>query len=486
LPPHAAYENMKQHSFSPINYASRPARAADTAGSFAYTERHLKCVWFSPDLRPAELRSTRGESVIVEKPGRWNLEKGPDFLDAALLVGRERRRLTGDVEVHVHPSDWRQHGHASDPAYKRVIAHVCFFPGHIAPENFPEGALQISLKAGLAGNLFFSFDSIDVAAYPFAERKGNTPCYKIISGWSPENISSLLAAAGKYRLETKAQRLAEATAQKGAEQVLFEEIMGALGYKHNRAQFRQLAERVTPAMLREDAPGDPLAAYALLAGVAGLLPAVTRSRWDDETRSYVRRLWSYWWKLQAKWSGSIMPAEAWHLSSVRPQNHPRRRLMAAAALFTGKKTLYDKIKDVQTDNAKEWIGRITGILEDASDNYWRQRLAMGRKPAEVGAALIGRQRAAAIVSNVAIPFQMALRRPLPALEDLSRNLPAEEDNAVIRQAALNLFGPDHNPARHRNGLLQQGLIQIFHDFCLGDRSDCRECGLLKTIVEKNI
>lgn len=155
--------------------------------------------------------------------------------------------------------------------------------------------------------------------------------------------------------------------------------------------------------------------------------------------------------------------------------------MAAAVLFTGKKNLGEKIKSLDADNPRQWIEQIIGIFEGAADTYWRRRLALGRKPSSSGIALVGRQRAAAVVSNVVIPFQLALRRPMPPLDSIFGSLPAEEDNIIIRQAASNLMGPDHNPALYRNGLLQQGLIQIFHDFCLGDRSDCRECSLVKAI-----
>jgi len=445
------------------------------------TERHLKCVWFAPEFRPAELRAEGGETVIIENPGRWNLEKGPDFLNAALLVGAEHRRITGDIEVHVHPADWQRHAHASDPAYAHVIAHVTFFPGRLPAGVLPPAALQIALKERLLGNPLFSFESIDVTAYPFAARKANTPCSRIISRWNPDVISGLLCAAGKYRLEIKAERLANAAAQKGKDQVLYEEIMSALGYKHNRLPFRQLAERVPVEALREDSGLNPAAAYALLAGVAGLLPAVTETRWDDETRRFVRQLWNYWWKFQEKWSDQIMPAKSWSLSSVRPQNHPRRRLMAAAVLFTGKKTLTETMADLKTDSAEQWIEQILAVLQKPGDNYWRRRLALGRKPSATDIALIGRQRAAAIVSNVVIPLQIGLRRTKLPADNLLKCLPLEEDNALIRQSAFNLLGPDHNPALYRHGLSQQGLIQIFHDFCLSDRSNCAECGLVKMI-----
>jgi hypothetical protein len=464
-----------------ISKASTRRTPTAGTGAFDYTERHVKCAWFAPELRPVELRTSRGESVIVEKPGRWNLEKGPDFLDAALLVGRERRKLSGDIEVHVHPADWQRHGHAGDPAYARVIAHVTYFPGRLPPATLPPGAAQIALKEGLVRNPYFSFEAIDITAYPFAVRKGSTPCSKFAANLPPESIDALLAAAGQNRIERKAARLAGATVQKGEDQVLYEEIMAALGFKQNRMPFRQLAERLPVEALREDSGLNPVAAYALLAGVAGLLPSVTSPRWDDETRRFIRKLWNCWWKLQAKWSGRIMSSAEWTLSNLRPQNHPRRRLMAAAVLFSARKTFAGQIAALKTDQAGRWVAQALDMLQSPTDDYWRRRLAIGGKTSSAPIALIGKQRAAAIVSNAVIPLQIGLRpQTMPALR-LLRCLPPEEDNIVIRQCAFNLFGPDHNAALYRAGLLQQGLIHIFHDFCLTDRSNCSECGFLQVI-----
>lgn len=469
-----AYERLR-----PVEKSS--AGEKNRHGSFAYTERHLQCVWFTPEFRPKKLRTEQGEEVMIEKAGRWNLEKGPDFLDAVMLVGPEKRRMAGDVEVHISPADWQSHGHAFDPAYRRLIAHVTFFPGRLPSAVLPPGTVQIALKDGLARNPSFSFEALDVTAYPFAIRRGNTSCSKIISGWKPESIAALLAGAGQYRLERKAERLADAAVQKGEEQVLYEEIMTALGYKHNRLPFRWLAELVPVETLREESGLNPTAAYALLAGVAGLLPVVTNPHWDDATRRFVRRLWNYWWKQYTKWSSQILPATAWSLSSVRPQNHPRRRLMAAAVLFTGGKTLSGQMAALQTNDPRQWIAKALEILQRPTDDYWHDRLALGRQPCSANIALVGDRRAAAIISNVVIPLALGLRRQkLPADEILLR-LPSEEDNAVIRQTAFNLLGPDHNPALYRNGLRQQGLIQIFHDFCLADRSHCAECDLTKMI-----
>ena len=66
---------------------------------FCYGERHLQCVWADASWRPSLLYTGDGEPVVVENPGRWNLEAGPDFLDAALVIGEEQRRVSGDVEI---------------------------------------------------------------------------------------------------------------------------------------------------------------------------------------------------------------------------------------------------------------------------------------------------------------------------------------------------------------------------------------------------
>ncbi len=76
-----------------------------------------------------------------------------------------------------------------------------------------------------------------------------------------------------------------------------------------------------------------------------------------------------------------------------------------------------------------------------------------------------------------IPFLAATGHAGILAREVLRRLPPEEDNHIIRRTAHALLGPDHNPALYHTGLRQQGLIQIFHDFCLNDRSGCQRCPL---------
>lgn len=450
---------------------------------FPYTERYLQCVWFDEELRPRALKTEQGDEIVVEHPGQWNLEDGPDFRSAVLRVGPDGRRLTGDVEIHVHAADWQRHGHAGNPAYERVIAHVTYFPGVVPASGLPRGALQLSLKDALAENPFFSFESLDLSAYPYALRQSATPCARVLKTWDSAQVAQLLETAGEERLRVKTERMTSAIATQGFDQTLYEEVMTALGYKNNRAPFRYLARQLPLKTLRLSSGNDPLKAYALLMGVSGLLPRQTPGRWDAETRAFVRQLWDHWWKFQADWSPKALPRSAWKLSGLRPQNHPQRRLMLAAILFADEPGLEQRLQALTSASPEHTLQSMTALFNPEENSYWQRRLAFAGKPQAAPIALMGEGRIAALISNVLIPLLAASGNRSVISPAFLRHLKPEEDNQILRQTANNLLSPDHNPALYRSGLRQQGLIQIFHDFCLTDRSRCGTCALLK-LLEK--
>ena len=455
-------------------------RERKTADAFLYSERHLQCLWFDPRWRPAELRSSRGESVSVRDPGRWNLEAGPDFLDATLAIGPGQRVRRGDVEIHVRPADWTRHGHGTDPRYARVAAHVCYAPGALPDGSLPPGALQVSLAAPLARDPLFSFESIDVAAYPYAAVTAAAPCAAILAGWTPEKRGCLLDAAGQERLRRKAARLAAAIARQGEDQVLYEETLCALGYKHNRVPFRRLARALPLDTLREESGHDVTSAYALLVGVSGLMPR-RGARADNPAQRFIRALWDRWWRMQSRWDADAMDPGDWRLAGLRPQNHPLRRLAAAAALFAPPRQLARDIGAVPTDNADAWRKTVVEQLRAANVfPYWERRLSLRGAPTPGTTALVGAGRAAAVLANVVVPFLAATGRDVTLL---LQRLPPEQDNALVRQTAYALFGPDHNPALYRGGLRRQGLLQIFFDFCVNARADGAPCPLVKALRE---
>jgi len=453
--------------------------------AFPWSERHLRCVWADPAYRPAPLTAADGRIVTVVEPGYWNLEAGPDFLDAVLRVGPGECTIRGDIEIHIRPADWRHHGHAGDPRYRRVVAHVTYHDGTLPESDLPASVLQIALRTPLKSIPSFSFEGLDPSAYPFAVLSPSPPCARVLQTWSPERREGLLDSAGAERIRLKTGRIAQSVAETSASQTLYEELMAGLGYKYNRAPFRKLARLVSLDCLRRETNGDSVSVYAVLAGVAGLLPAQNNPLWDAESRAFVRSLWDIWWKCRARWDDVALQREEWTLSSLRPVNHPLRRLMAAAVLFTSTPPLEERVL-ANSLSSPEFCRNTSDILTRTGlDTFWSRRegLSGHRHPEPI--ALIGQGRAAALLTNVIIPWASAITRTSPGPEVLAV-LPGEDDNLHTRHTAHALFGRDHNPALYRRGLRQQGLLQIFHDFCLNSRNGCSECAFPTALSHQNL
>lgn len=318
----------------------------DGARGGPLTERHVQAIWYDRELRPAQLVTRSGESLRVIDPGRWNLAAGPDFRDAVLEIGSERRRLKGDVEVHLSPTDWCRHGHGTDPAYARVVAHVTWGCGP-EPATLPSGAVSVWLGRFVTANVGFSLDQIDLSAYPFARLPAEArPCEARLRD-DPDLAVEVLAEAGRHRLALKARRFRQLLAAPGAlrEQVFYQETMAALGYRCNARNFRRIAEAVPLAQVVAE-PGN--AEAALLA------------------------------------AGAFVP---WCRGGLRPPNRPEIRLAAAAALFVRS----------EVRALVDW-----GDFSPAGCRAVVETLA--------GDRLMGRGRAAAVVANVILPLALAERR----------------------------------------------------------------------------
>jgi len=457
----------------PCPAAHEPPARYRTA--FHWSERHLQCLWFDPRYRPKAFQLAGNETLTVLDPGEWNVEAGPDFINATLLIQPGERRIRGDVEVHVRPADWDAHRHRAAPAYANVIAHVTWFTGPPA-KTLPAATHSLTLADPISARPDLSLDDIDLKAYPHAVLPGTLrPCSAFLKD-DPDRAKAILRMAGHYRLREKASRILARLDQSGdRQQVFYEEVMTALGYKNNQAPFRALARLIPAAALREASRED---AFACLLGTARLLPQPDVAP-DEESRKFIRTLWDVWWKQ----SGDTLPEDVpWCLHNIRPHNAPVRRIATAAALFSNARDLPGDLEHLINRHPAEWFSHVARYFENASEwPFWNQRLAFTSAPDPARQqTLLGGNRIAAILLNVILPFMVAENRfPQHAVN----HLPPEDLSSPMRLTALHLFGRDHNPSAiyADNGLLQQGLLQIYVDFCLNAQPDCADCRLCATL-----
>ena len=378
------------------------------------TERHVQAIWYDEALRPKSLVSRRGSEVHVVHPGEWNLGAGPDFTGAVLEIGRDRRRVTGDVEIHLSPADWDFHGHGADPRYRNVIAHVTWGCGPV-PSSLPPGCISIWIGRFLSSKVGFSPEQIDLLAYPYARLpSGVRPCEMRI-GHDPDVARKILAEAGRHRLRMKAKRIAGRLCERAPGkweglQVFYEEVMTALGYRRNTVPFRRVAERLPIAAL----PPEVNAAKTAMLTAGGF--------------------------------------EEWDRTGIRPRNTPERRLSSAAEIFTSTPTL---------------------LFAEASE--FTPRACRTMVKLMCGERYLGGGRAAAILANVVLPFALAEDR-ISALPDWLP--PEDLSEPVRLTAFRLFGRDHNPAAFYSgNGLLIQGLLQIHRDYCLQVHPDCAACTL---------
>ena len=462
---------LARHTCSAAHEASARYRTA-----FHWSERHLQCLWFDSRYRPKVFTLVGGETLTVLDPGEWNLEAGPDFINATLLIQPGERRVRGDVEVHVHPSDWDAHRHSADPAYANVVAHVTWAAGPVA-KTLSSAVYPLALAEPITARTDLSLDDIDLKAYPhIVLPETPRPCSVFLKD-DPDRAKEILRAAGHYRLREKANRILARLNQSGdRQQVFYEEVMTALGYKNNQAPFRALA-RLVPAAALQEAPREN--AFACLLGTARLLPQPDAAP-DTDGKHFIRTLWDMWWKQ----SGDTLPEDVpWCLHNIRPHNAPVRRIAVAAALFSGSRDLLGDVGRIIGNHPGAWFKYVAEHFENACEwAFWNQRLAFTSAPDLTRQhALLGDNRIAAILVNIVLPFAAAENA---FQQHTVLRLPPEDMSAPMRLTALHLFGRDHNPAAiyADNGLLQQGLLQIYTDFCLNAQPECADCPLCTSLM----
>lgn len=398
-----------------------------------FTERHIQCLWADHRQRPKNLRTADNQPIQLHHPGHWNHEAGPDFLNAELSIGTPPRRLRGDLEIHIHPTHWHHHRHSHDPNYANVRFHLVHFPGPDIP-----GLIQIPLQPLLQNNPRHAYENIDPAAYPFGHAD-HYPCAHL----PPTTLTAWLQAAGHHRLHLKTQRLTTQLQQTTPPQLLWIELLAALGYKQNSAPLRQLAHQLPLEKLQSH---PLLERYALLLGTAGLLPTTPPATYPPQTRRFIRQCWDIWWKQPQTLKDNALPPTHWQRSGLRPLNHPRRRLMAAACLAPHG---IDLLHNPQ---------RLTQL----NDPFWTHHLTWEKTcpPTQ----LIGTPRANAIHTNILLPLRTAL-----GLDPQLHTLKPEPLNRLHKQTAHALLGTPHSPRPYATALARQGLIQIFHDYVAPNR-----------------
>ncbi|WP_166442642.1 DUF2851 family protein [Phragmitibacter flavus] len=424
----------------------------------AFSELDLQSLWFSGEFGHSFL-TTCGQQVTIRDFGIWNHSAGPDFIQTCVQIGDKTWR--GAIELDPDARDWERHGHGSNADYNHVVLHLFtqtplarFYTRNSEHREIVQVHLQPEM---LAAN-----------AVPRRQAEAHLGrCFTPLASMQDAKIHSLIEAAAEHRLERKSARLQTLIAIHGRDQAIYQTLAAILGYRPNQRAFTILAQRLPLKLLLKKPRNER---ESLLFGVAGHLEPIKDEDTSPDTRLYLKTLWSEWWKRRHAFLTWLEPATLppWQNTSSRPGNHPQRRLGALVSILGSWRPITAPLRN------REWdLKKFCDALASLDHPYWSHHYTLLSKPIVRPMALLGKTRIREILANLVYPL---LIPDQPELGDEYLQLSAALDNHKVRRAALRLFGNDPRSAAFQKRLhQQQGLLQLYEDFCLEDHSACSEC-----------
>lgn len=253
-------------------------------GPFSFPEKLLQKIWLRREFDTNRAVLVDGRKLTVVHPGKWNLLGGPDFKNARLKFDGEERE--GDVELHLHASDWAAHRHASDRAYDGVILHVVLFPPSAGYTTSGVGNREIPVLSLLS---LLHHDLEEYATEEVVQNLANRPAAQIVEllGTKPaDELESLLRTHALERWRQKVRFAKIRIERLGWEDACHHTALEILGYRFNRAPMLRVAS------------------------------------------TFARRQWS---DVECPVDKVFTAERGWSLQGIRPANHPVLRLRQYAA-----------------------------------------------------------------------------------------------------------------------------------------------------------
>lgn len=418
-------------------------------------------IWKYRLYHKTDLYTVSGKPIVVLAAGESNANAGADFLAARIKI--EDTLWVGDVEIHVHTSDWIAHRHHQDKVYNTVILHVVYEHDkaiHRQDGTFPE---TLELKPLIPPHIFPNYKALMNGMHWI-------PCERRIRNVEPFQLSQWLSRLLIERFELRVSAIFDLLVQRKGdwEETCYIWMARSFGFKVNADAFEQLTHSL-PHVIVARYKHRPLAVEALFFGQAGLLDDVA---FQDEYPRSLQREYRYLRKLH-----NLVPmdASAWKFMRTRPGNFPTIRIAQFAALCLRSSHLFAIV------TANQHVNELRILFSKLSVNsYWREhrrfdavtpmrRCQLGVNSIDV--LLINAVAGILFAYGKYMDKEMYIYRAMRVLEGLK----AEENTILKHFSTLGIHV--------RKATESQALLQMKAFYC--DRKKCLDCGIGLQLIKQN-
>lgn len=419
------------------------------------TERLLQYIWQFQYFNARNLQASNGESLQIISNGSYNVNQGPDFLNARVRIGDTE--WAGSIEIHIHSSDWAAHHHSGDTNYKNVILHVVWKEDIKMILPFP----TLELYSLVSNVLLHQYEDLMQSAQFI-------PCQQQIA-----QVPELILHSWKERLlvERLQQRSRHIEMLLNKSRQHWEEVFWCMlaknfGARINADSFEKIAQTIPINVLAKH-KAQVLQLEALLLGQAALLD----KKFEEDYPNMLRREYHF---LQKKYQLKKAHAPLYFLR-MRPANFPTVRLAQLAMLIHQGTHLFSIIKE--TENVRD----IEKLLAVTANDYWHYHYSLD----EAGGfkkKILGKQMIQNILINTVVPVLYAYgymhsneaykRKAIQWMETL-----AAEQNSILK-------GFDILKIANNNAFDSQALIQLKNEYC--NYKYCLQCAVGNWILKSGL
>ena len=419
-------------------------------------EDFLHYLWQYQKFDFSNLKTTNGEVITILNPGQYLQLAGPDFFNAQITIANQK--WAGNIEIHIHSSDWYLHHHESDDNYNNVILHVVW---HHDTPVFRKDNSEISvleLKNYVSKEDVHKYQEL---VYPkswiFCEKQIATVDKFVLSNWQERLFFERL----ERKLIPISQLLQET--ENDWETVLFCLLAKNFGLNTNGDSFFKMAKSIPFSIIRKEAM-DIHFLEALFFGQANMFPIDVQDTYPKELQ-YQYDYFVLKYKLQQP---IIEPVQFF---KHRPDNFPTIRLTQLCMLYHLQRNLFSAINSVNSTAA------IYQIFDVTVSAYWKTHYNFD-KVSPMKEKTLSKSFIDLIIINTIIPIQFAFAKTQG--KEVTENLItlvnsiAPEKNAIIDK--FQYFG-----ITSKSALNTQSLLQLKNEYC--NAKKCLQCAIGITLIK---
>ncbi|MBL0328568.1 MAG: DUF2851 family protein [Bacteroidetes bacterium] len=415
------------------------------------TEEFLHHIWKFRLFDQFELKTTQGELVEILKPGEHNFDAGPDFFNGKIKVGDTL--WAGNIEVHIHASDWNKHNHQQDKAYDNIVLHVVHTADKTLSRQSGAEIPTVELKDRIHRKLYQNYldfkSSIDWIA-----------CEKQIASVPTFVVNSTIDRLLLERLERKSQSILNGLAlnHNNWEETFYQHLARNFGFKTNAEPFELLAKSI-PSVVLGKHKSSLLQIEALLFGQAGML-------FEHFEEKYPQHLQNEYAFLKQKFKLQPIEKHLWKYLRLRPINFPSIRIAQFANLIHQSSHLFSKI--VELENASE----LKNLMNVSVSDYWENHFVLD-KPSNQKSKHLGEESINNIIINTIVPFLFVYGKQKDDEKYIARALsfleqtPGENNTIIQKWETLGVST--------KTAHTTQALLQLKTEYC--NPKKCLNCSI---------